>query len=370
MPMEATAYTKAFSSLTAPRLEDFSIMITPSISVFSEQSEDLRIIRDVHMLQSLTVKGFPFPYDCASDWRNLTFLNVRGFQPAYTQFSQLFQSAPLLETVYLPTLRWVPDLAVNVKDVPVIEAPALKDLRVGLAGGHDDTRCECPLSLLLMPNLQSLAVIGDEHAYCSLAHHFSSEYVTNNFTKLTHLLLVCLSLTPRDVHFFRRLDNLRRLELDGVDGELSLNLAEGFRLGNSGEIKVPLPSLEVVTIFDAVEVDIGWLEKRASVQSSQLTIGMRDLPAELEATTSSLMKYRLIGEGPLYFPRDLSDPWNDGVFEPDDDDDFGDDEDDFEVYSDYDAFDDLDVEEDAFEYYNHEDGYEDYEDMEDLYAAI
>ncbi|KAL0578712.1 hypothetical protein V5O48_003268 [Marasmius crinis-equi] len=378
-PKQASTYTEAFFSFAIPHLEDLTVVIA-SRTMPSQENGDIRIIRDVDVLKSLTVKAFSFPYDCASDWRNLTFLNVRNFQPTYTQFSQLFQNAPLLETVYLPNFRWLPDLADDVQSVPAIEASALKEFRVGLVGGHDVTRCDCPLSLLHMPNLQSLAVIGRKPNN-TLAQHFSSNHATNDFTKLKHLQLAWLSLTPRDVRFFRRLNNLRRLELDRIDGELSLNLAQGFQINDSDQNRIPFPSLESITIVGAYDIYISWLEKRALVQvqssqltiglhSSQLTVGMvRGLMEKLKATTSSVMEYKLVDKKPPYYPLDLNDPWNDGMFDEDDDDE-EDDEEELDGYDDYDAFDDFELEVDSPDDSGEEDGYNDYEDTEEIYEDM
>ncbi|KAL0071915.1 hypothetical protein AAF712_000838 [Marasmius tenuissimus] len=345
---EAFSYSKAFSELSAPCLEEFSVVLQ-SRSALPGQYDGLKFIRDTSELRSVTVKGIPFPFDHSSSWQNLTFLNVRGFCPTYTQFSQLLQSAPLLETLYLPTFRWSPDLAVNVGRAPKIEAPALKNLCLGLGDGHDDTRCECPISLLIMGNLRSLTVVGDKHSIISrLAHHFSGEHAENEFSQLTTVKLVGLELVSRDATFFRRLQNVRRLEVESVGGDFLSNLVQRYQVNS--EFLIPLPLLETIAFHSLDEAHIQWLDKRSAAQTTQLTVELPGSQEEITSTKTSF-EWRISEMDWLKFPLDRGDPGDDGWYDDEE-------VDDWDLEEDF-AYDIWDI--DTYAGYDHEEDFEDYD---------
>ncbi|KAK1229663.1 hypothetical protein PQX77_007225 [Marasmius sp. AFHP31] len=354
---EAIVYSKAFFELPTPNLKRFSFVFRShgTSLAWREENDGLRFIRDVSILQSVTVKGALFPFDHSSQWQNLTFLNVRGFCPTYTQFSQLFQSAPLLEILYLPSFRWSPDLAVDVMSAPKIEAAALKNLCLGFGGGHDDTRCECPVSLLIMGKLQSLTVVGRKHRASYLAHHFSGEHAQNGFSQLTTVKLVDLTLVSRDAVFFRRLQSVRRLELQSVDGDFSSNLVQRYQLNS--DLLLPLPLLESIAFRPLNEPDIQWLGERCAAQPAQLTVELPNWQEDVASTETSF-EWRIYKKDWLDFPLDRGDPGDNGFYDDEEidwdfEDDFGDgpwpeDGEDFEDYYDYDG--DLFTFEDTLDY--------------------
>ncbi|KAG7099149.1 hypothetical protein E1B28_001020 [Marasmius oreades] len=354
-PEEAAVYSDLSSM---PLLEEFCVIIRSRPGADPERDELLyNLIRNVTTLRSLTFKGI-LPQDFESlSWENLSFLNIRRFQPTYTQFRDLFRRATRLETLYLSTLEGAPDLTDDHQERPPIEAPSLKYFSVSFGPRHDGTECRCPLSLLLLNNLETLTVNGNGETSFSLSNHFSGGRASTSFTKLSKMRLVFINLTTQDVHFFRALNNVCRLELENVGGELSLNIAEPF------EGLKPLPLLKYVTFRTFGREDLGWLKKRCAIQISQLLVEVpRALYCDdLVSSAPPPLTYRPIDEvNPPYFPYDHDDPWGTGINEEADDLEYEDDG--FEDYDDHEDYVDYD-------YYENYEDYEDYED-EDFVEGI
>ncbi|KAF9270161.1 hypothetical protein L218DRAFT_982792 [Marasmius fiardii PR-910] len=343
-PQEAALYSNV-SPL--PCLEELCVMVRSWETTDPEWDESLlNLIRNSTALRSATFKGIlPLNFETVP-WENLSFLNVKQFRPTYEQLRSLFNRAPRLDTLYLSTFLFPSEDQPQV--LPAIEAPSLKDLRISFGPLHH-TQCSCPLSLLSVANLETLTVIGNEDESTSLSKHFSDSRASNSFTKLSQMRLVSIILTTDDVHFFRNLNNLRRLELEEIEGELSLCISEPF------EGTKPLPLMDSIAFFPIRREELGWLEKRRAIQTSQLSVELpRDLYNDpLDTSFSPPLTCRLVEHAslPPYFPRDSNDPWDWGITE----DNF------LEQYSN-DGFEDHDDYEDYTDYEYHEDFSDEFED--------
>ncbi|THV07718.1 hypothetical protein K435DRAFT_848127 [Dendrothele bispora CBS 962.96] len=219
-------YREILPTRSAPNLEFLHICCLSQswmvpVEPAGSQAPIKPLLQNTDSLRSLSVRGL----SSASllPLVNLTHLEVRGYSPTRLDFQKLFSDCPGLQTLCLPAFIKVFDdenYPETEKEIKKIESTSLRSLSFGIEPDHSGHHCGCPISTLVLPNLEYLEVIGNEDIDIgtpnALGMHFLDNLSSDSFRKVSSLCLKDLEMTEGDLMFCRNLISVTNLKVDRV----------------------------------------------------------------------------------------------------------------------------------------------------------
>ncbi|KAF5375251.1 hypothetical protein D9758_000341 [Tetrapyrgos nigripes] len=230
-------YHTTFSRVATPHLEHFCLYFKTRWSGGEMDMLEAPLFSDTTALRSLCLRAIPDPLPPMP--AHLTHLEIRGFSPTRWEFQKLFSDCPSLKRLCLPTLSVA---AADALETESIDASSLRSLSFSLGDDHPSARCCCTLSVLHLPNLEYLEVLGGTGLSNPLGSHFlnDSDGTTNgtSFQKVSTLHLSDLTITEMDVVFCHKLTAVTNLELHLI---MDKDIRSLLRIPETATDNPPLP---------------------------------------------------------------------------------------------------------------------------------
>lgn len=199
-------------------------------------------------LQTLTLCGVCSR--CSPSLVGLTHLNIYRYEPAYSEFRDLFAACPSLSTLVLR--EFVNTGSEDAQETrSAIDCSSLQTLAISMENSHSDAHCRCPITSLSMPNLEYLEIANAANIRLRLASHFFQESQSQKLPKLQTLRLRSVTLNGEDVDFFRSMTSLAHLELiDCPRYAEILTTTSTDTTTDSTALHTPFPNLSSVTFLE------------------------------------------------------------------------------------------------------------------------
>lgn len=196
---------------------------------------------------------------CAPPLKNLTHLDICGFNPTRLEFSMLFTDCPLLETLVLHDFECCQSDESEVSS-PIV-APSLRTLAISFGLEHVESSCPCPFALLSTPKLEYLE-ISDPSSSLQLRDHFANLSTQH----VRHLVLQGVVIGMKNAEFYHSFSEISQLDVLKTVGDVDFLTRKWMANGTMIPLsEFPFPRLVSIT-FESFSPsrDLRWLLETAA----------------------------------------------------------------------------------------------------------